>query len=228
MINDIFVVRMIVFKKLIFIWNDKILSMCVCVRHLDNNYLLSWCRVSWPIDNALTINFEKSSRLAYRFHRSFFRIPIRSCAISTVEGGFLVASGGPNKQFSLESRQLKFHQSQCNRNTDFSKMFWHAVKRTLVLSKENIRDLHWRDQRRNQLTLFRAHRSVLRARERLSFYERNLDSDLRVSLTKSWLEAARSGANRARRYTLGYKHCSRDTNCSYGAAAAAVANDRAE
>jgi len=112
---------------------------CLCasvfVQHLDNNYLLSWCRVSWPIDNALTINFEKSSRLAYRFHRLFFRTPIRSCAISTVEGGFLVASGGPNKQFSLESRQLKFHQSQCNRDIDFSKMFWHAVKRTLVFQK---------------------------------------------------------------------------------------------
>lgn len=67
-------------------------------------------------------------------------------------------------------------------------------------------------------------RSALRA-SKLSFYERSLDNDLRVSLTKSWLEAAGSGQTAQRRYTLGYKHCSphRDTNCSYGAAADATA-----
>lgn len=33
-------------------------------RHFDNNYLLAICRASRSIDNALTINSEKSSRLA--------------------------------------------------------------------------------------------------------------------------------------------------------------------
>lgn len=45
-------------------------------RHFDNNYLLATCRVSRPIDNALTINSEKSSRLAWYRFRALAASPI--------------------------------------------------------------------------------------------------------------------------------------------------------